>query len=259
MSEPRTPAGNPREAVAGAEYVRHITRLDSDRRARAAFQAVALGLAPPAGALLDFGAGTGMDARFFAERGFSVDAYDPDERMCDYLAVECRELIAAGRVRLERGAYAEYLRRERDRAPVDLVVSNFAPFSLVDDIAELFAVLDRRVKPGGKILASVLNPCFMAEMRRAWWWRRVPRLWRDGGYSVPGPHRPVARRRLACFAAACEPHFRLARIYRGLASPHGAAPPGIDAGRPFAWTTALSSRFMFLLFEKPSAGDAVRT
>jgi SAM-dependent methyltransferase len=256
MSE--LPTGAP-EAVTGAEYVRHLTGHDADRRARDAFRAIVLDLAPPGGALFDFGAGTGMDARWFAERGFSVDAYDVDQKMCDYFEAECRDLISAGRVRLERGAYAEFLRRGRDRPHADLAISNFAPFSLVDDAAELFAALDRIVKPGGKVLASVLNPYYLAEMRLPGWWRRLPRLWRDGYCRWPGPHRPVVRRRLACFASASTPHFRLTQVHRGLPSRHGGRPSAIDASRPLAWTTALTARFMFLQFEKPLAGAAVRT
>jgi hypothetical protein len=52
--------------VTGADYVKQITALESDRRARAAFHDLVLRVAPPGAALLDFGAGTGMDARFYA-------------------------------------------------------------------------------------------------------------------------------------------------------------------------------------------------
>ena len=64
--------------VTGAEYVRQITALESDRQARAAFWDLVAKIAPPHAALLDFGSGTGMDARFYVERGFAVAAYDVD-------------------------------------------------------------------------------------------------------------------------------------------------------------------------------------
>ena len=243
-----------REAVTGAEYVRHITRFDSDRRARAAFQDLVLELAPPPALLFDFGAGTGIDARFFAERGFTVEAYDVDQKMCEYLATDCRELIAAGRIRLQTGAYEEFLQRDWhvDGAPIDLAVSNFAPFNLVDDLAALFAKLDRLTGPRAKVLASVLSPYYVAEMHRPWWWRRLLRLWRDGHYVVRGPCGAVRRHRLASFAAASAPYFRMSRVYRGLPPLRGWNTHGADPARPMAWLTGATSRFMFLLFEKPA-------
>ena len=65
---------------AGAEYVSQITAQESDRRTRSAFRDLVLNIAPPAARLFDFGAGPGIDARFFAERGFTIDAYDVDPR-----------------------------------------------------------------------------------------------------------------------------------------------------------------------------------
>src|SRR5215470_3820163 len=92
-----------KDIVAGAEYVSAINARASDRRYRAAFQSVALTLAPPGAAILDFGAGPGLDARVYAEQGRRVYAYDVDARMCDYFQGYCRELISAGTVSLTRG------------------------------------------------------------------------------------------------------------------------------------------------------------
>jgi len=50
--------------VAGEEYLAAITALDSDRRARVAFQERALQVAAGGTCLLDFGAGPGIDAKF---------------------------------------------------------------------------------------------------------------------------------------------------------------------------------------------------
>jgi hypothetical protein len=91
--------------VTGAEYVRQITALESDRRARSAFQELVLRIAPPGAAPFDFGSGTGMDARFYVERGFTVAAYDVDAQMCDFFAAHCGELIAAERITLLRSGY----------------------------------------------------------------------------------------------------------------------------------------------------------
>jgi 2-polyprenyl-3-methyl-5-hydroxy-6-metoxy-1,4-benzoquinol methylase len=95
----------------GEQYFKHITSLEADRRARAAFQALALETVPRGGALFDFGAGPGIDARFFAERGFTVEAYDVDPAMCEFLAEYCRDFIDAGRIALQCGSYGDFLSR----------------------------------------------------------------------------------------------------------------------------------------------------
>jgi SAM-dependent methyltransferase len=238
----------------GEQYFKHITSLESDRRARVAFQELVLRTAPPDGALFDFGAGPGIDARFFAERGFTVDAYDVDPRMCEFFAHYCRDLIEAGRVALQCGSYADFLSREVPRTArrADLVISNFAPLNLVDDLTALFAKFHALTASNGRVLASVLNPLFWNDMKYRWWWRKLPELWREGCYFMPGPQAPHVRRGVADFAARSLPYFRLMRVFRGLPLPAGQLSNGIGvagAGRG-AWLPLGTARFMFLLFEK---------
>ena len=242
------------QSVSGAEYVRQLTKFESDRLTRAAFQDHVLRIAPPAGALFDFGAGPGIDARFFAERGYTVDAYDVDPKMAEYFAVHCRDFIDSGRITLDCTSYRQFLERKTTsaRGGVDMVVSNFAPLSLVPDLNELFAKFHALTRPNGKILASVLNPYFIGDLRFPGWWRRVPRLWRDGHYFLPSPGGPVARRRLADFTARSLPYFTLAHVFSGLPQGRG---QGSIGGNPapgvrYEWFRMARSRFIFLLFEK---------
>lgn len=246
--------------VTGAEYVRQITALESDRRARAAFWDLVAKIAPPRAALLDFGAGPGIDARFYAERGFAVTAYDVDAEMRAYFASHCADLIAAGRVILESGTYRDFLdRRRADLAPrIDLVTSNFAPFNLVDDLHELFAAFHACTAPAGKLLVSVLSPYFLGDARYRWWWRNAPRLWCDGRFSLPGAQAAIVRRRPSDFVAQCSPYFRLARVMPGLPARTAQSPGDIPGGPVghFTWLRLLSCRFMFLLFERSASAAA---
>lgn len=240
---------------AGAEYVSQITAQEPDRRTRSTFRDLVLSIAPPGAALFDFGAGPGIDARFFAERGFTIDAYDVDPRMREFFVQHCRDHIDAGRITLDGSAYREFLacRTAAGTRSADLVISNFAPLNLVDDLRELFVKFHALTSPTGKVLASVLNPCFIGEMRSRAWWRRAPRLWRDGELFLPGPQAPHYRRLLDNFRAVSAPHFRLTRVFPGLPSPRGRQPNGIDLQRNgrFAWLRIARYRYMFLLFEKP--------
>jgi SAM-dependent methyltransferase len=230
-----------------------MSAQEPDQRTRAAFRDLVLSVAPRGARLFDFGAGPGLDARFFAERGFAVDAYDVDPRMREFFAEQCRDLIGSGQVTLGTGTYRDFLGRiAADGAPrADLVISNFAPLNLVDDLRALFARFDVLTGPQGKVLASVLNPFFVTEMRARWWWRRVPRLWRDGELFMPGPQAPHYRRGLRHFRAVSAPHFRLTRVFRE-SSPSAGHSAGIDVrrGRGLAWLHVARHRYMFLLFEK---------
>ena len=231
-----------RRTPAGAEYVDKITSQESDRRTRAAFRDLVLKLAPPGATLFDFGAGPGIDARFFAERGFMVNAYDVDPRMREFFADHCRDLMELGKVTLGAAAYSEFLARTTpdDQRRADLVISNFAPLNLVDDLRQLFGKFNALTSPQGRILASVLSPWYTGDLRSRLWWRDAPRLWRNGEAFLPGPQAPHYRRLLRSFRAAGAPHFRLSRIFNGN-DPHREV---------FAWLRAARCRYLFLLFEK---------
>lgn len=220
-AEPLRPAASeqpPSKGVVhtGAEYAQAITARASDRRARSAFRELVLRLAQPGGALLDFGAGAGLDARYFAERGFRVRAYDNDPRMCEFLARHCQDLIASGRIEVEAGSYEEFLARGRagERQRVDLVTANFAPLNLIADLPALFARLHTLIVPGGRIVASVLDPYYLGDARYGWWWRNLPRLWRLGRYALPAAGGEIVRRTPGDFRAHCAPWFTLERLVR---------------------------------------------
>jgi len=222
----------------GSDYVAAITARASDRRARAAFRDLVMRTARPGAALFEFGAGPGIDARYYAERGFTVGAYDLDPGMREYFSAHCGNFMRAGRIWLQGGAYAEFLAGAGagdHRPPADIVTANFAPLNLVEDLTSLFAKFHALTSPAGKVLASVLSPYFLADAQYGWWWRNIPRLRRDGHFSVPGAQGPIIRRTPGEFAARSAPFFRLTGVF--------------PAGPP-AWLPLTASRFMFLLFEK---------
>jgi SAM-dependent methyltransferase len=244
--------------VTGAEYVAQLSARRSDACARAAFRDLVLKLAQPGATLFDFGCGTGMDARFYAESGFTVRGYDIDEAMCDFFAAHCQDLMSHGRVTLERARYPDFIEgRDRTLPLADLVTANFAPLNLVGNLQELFAKFHALTAPSGRVLASVLSPYYLGDLRYRWWWRNLPALARTGRFSVAGAQAPIVRRRLADFAAQCLPYFKLQSVFRGL-PPRGARPVrGIELhGSRGAWLHLTTSRYMFLLFTRRQAGDA---
>jgi SAM-dependent methyltransferase len=250
-----------KQTLTGAEYVRQITSVESDRRARSAFHDLVLRVVPPGGALFDFGAGAGIDAHFFAERGFTVEAYDVDPRMRQFFAEHCRDFMDSGRVALDCSSYREFVTsRPSGAGPrADAVISDFAPLNLVADLNELFAKFHALTGPNGKVIVSVLSPYFIDDMKFRWWWRNAARMWRAGYFFLPGPQAPHFRRRLANFASLSMPYYRLARLFRGLPPLLGRHGKGVEVGDRigFAWLRATTSRFMFLEFEKCDPQAAV--
>jgi SAM-dependent methyltransferase len=238
----------------GAEYVQALSARDSDLRARTAFRTRALELVPPGGAIFDFGAGPGLDARFYAEQGFRVGAYDVDPQMCAYFLQYCADFIDSGRVHLEVCSYPEFLAGclQRSCGTFDLVTANFAPLSMVDNLTELFRSLAALTTANGAVLASVLSPYCVADLQYPWWWRNAPQLLRTGRYAVQGAQARIWRRRLRDFAAAGAGQFALQRVFPGPPLRGGTTlVPGLEPKQHSAWLRLSTCRFMFLLFRKP--------
>jgi SAM-dependent methyltransferase len=242
------------QAHAGAEYVRAIQQHQSDREARHAFQSLVLTQLPAGGTIFDFGAGAGIDARFFAEQGLRVRVYDKDPRMRRYLAETCRDFIDAGRIMPETGEYAEFLARTPDLSGplAHLVIANFAPLDLIDDLPVLFAKLHVLTLPGGGLLASVLSPYFIGDLRFGWRLRGAIGQWRTGKLVLPGARGYIIRRCLRVLAADCSPWFRLERVFRGLPPRSAGEAAGIDfaLNSRTAWLHLIRCRYMFLLFRR---------
>lgn len=217
--------------VTGAEYLAAMTARASDRRARATFQSLALDAAGSQATVFDFGAGPGVDARFYAEQGLRVAAYDIDPGMSAFFNDYCQDLIRDGRIELHTGSYQDLLACPTAwRGRFDLITANFAPLNLITDLRELFVCFASMTRPGGGVLASVLNPYFLGDLRYGWWWGNAYRLLRHGHYSLPGTQGMIVRRSLADFSRQCAPHFVLQE----------------------ACLRLIACRFMFLLFRKPA-------
>jgi SAM-dependent methyltransferase len=235
----------------GAAYAAAITALASDRRARDAFRRLVLSIAPPGAVLYDFGAGTGLDARFYAECGLTVGIYDADPEMCAYARRHCQDLIDAGKVTLDRGSYADFLAGTLTvERRVELVTANFAPLNLIADLPALFARLHALTSRNGQLLASVLSPCYLGDLRYRWWWTHAGRLVRDGSFAIAGAHGWIIRRTVREYARRCAPYFELVEAYGS--SPrvpwrNRAAPRAWSAG---AWLQAACCRYLFLRFRR---------
>jgi SAM-dependent methyltransferase len=161
-------------------YDRQVDGIAANRDIRAAFLKRVAELAGPSSTILDFGCGTGTDAAWYAARGHRVVAYDVSTGMVDVLRSRCATEIAAGSIVPVIGGQRVLDDALSRLAPVDVVTANFAALNHVADLESVLAALAPRLRSGGVLVASLLNPLQRTDVRRRWWFKRVwINLWRD--------------------------------------------------------------------------------
>lgn len=186
----------------GEQYHRFILASPQDRAVRDRFQKLVLDLLPEGADVLDFGAGTGIDAKAYAANGHPTFVYEPSEAMGEYLAQYCRDEIDRKTITTVASPLA---------CEVQAVTANFAVLNHFADHTSLFEELSRVVRHGGFVLASMLNPYYLGDARYGWWRANVIHLVRKGHYAIPsesGIHRFAPR----VVARAAAPYFQLERL-----------------------------------------------
>lgn len=205
----------------GEQYHEFMLASPRDRAVRDRFQKMALGLLPAGADVLDFGAGTGIDAKAYAANGHLTFVHEPSEAMREYLAQYCRDEIARKTIITVASPLT---------CKVQAVTANFAVLNHFADHTSLFEELSRVVRQGGFVLASMLNPYYLGDARYGWWRANVMNLVRRGHYAIPSESR-IHRFAPRVVARAAAPYFRLERL----------------VPRGFGWAAQL---YMFLLFRR---------
>jgi SAM-dependent methyltransferase len=191
----------------GEPYHEVMLASKPDQAVRDSFLKLARGLLPAGASVLDFGAGTGIDAKTYAANGHPTFVYEPSEAMRDYLAQHCREEIAEKTVI----PVASHL-----GCKVHAVTANFAVLNHFADHTVLFEELSQVVHRGGFVLASMLNPYYLGDARYRWWRANIMNLLRHGHYAIASESR-IHRFTPGAVARTAAPHFRLERLTpRGL-------------------------------------------
>lgn len=191
----------------GEQYHDFIQASQRDQLARDSFQQLALQLLPDGADVLDFGAGTGIDAKAYAAHGHRTFVHEPSAAMSEYLAWHCRDEI--GRRTIITVTFPPGCK-------VQAVTANFAVLNHFADHSRLFEQLSRVVDPGGFVLASMLNPYYLGDARYGWWRSNLIHLLRRGHYAIASESR-IHRFAPHVVAQAAAPHFRLERLLpRGL-------------------------------------------
>ena len=205
----------------GEQYHQFFMASQRDLTVRDRFQKMVLNLLPQEADVLDFGAGTGIDAKAYAANGYRTFVYEPSAAMGEYLVQYCGDEIACKSVVTVTSSLD---------CKVQAVTANFAVLNHFEDHAVLFEQLSHVVRQNGFVLASMLNPYYLGDARYGWWRANLLNLLRNGRYAIQsesGIHRFAPQ----VVARAAAPYFRLERVI-----PRG-----------FGWVTDL---YMFLLFRR---------
>jgi SAM-dependent methyltransferase len=197
MIEQRTAAYYDRHAE---EYDEVMARDPRNAVVRRAFHALVASVVPAGARVLDFGCGTGIDAAWYAGRGHAVIAYDHAARMVERITTNYPSPVAAGSIIPTSFPFASFpdALPPAARGPVDAVMANFAVLNLISDLPGLFDQFALLVRPGGVVIASVLNPYYWRDLRIATQvLRRRGTLVIDGGDSASYRYRVSAVTRAA--------------------------------------------------------------
>ena len=186
----------------GQQYHEFILASRRDRRARGVFQKMALDLLPAGASVLDFGAGTGIDAKVYAAHGHQTFVYEPSDAMRAYLTKYCHEEIERKTIVMLSPSSTQ---------KVQAVTANFAVLNHFEDHASLFDEFSRVIDLGGFVLASMLNPFYLGDARYGWWRANLLNIVRSGRYPCPSESR-IRRFSPRVVARAAVPHFRLERL-----------------------------------------------
>jgi SAM-dependent methyltransferase len=190
----------------GEQYHHVMLASPRDRAVRDRFRQMALDLLPAGADVLDFGAGTGIDAKAYAASGHRAFVHEPSQAMSDYLMHYCREEIARKTI-IPMGSPLA--------CQVQAVTANFAVLNHFADHTALFESLSHVVLANGFVLASMLNPFYLGDARYRWWRANAMNLVRHGHYAIDSESR-IHRFAPRAVARSAAPYFRLERC-----TPHG--------------------------------------
>jgi 2-polyprenyl-3-methyl-5-hydroxy-6-metoxy-1,4-benzoquinol methylase len=109
----------------------------------------------PERAILELNAGTGIDAAFFAGKGYRVHATDIAEGMQEKLREKMRRQGLSDKVTTELCSFTA-LDTLRQRGPYDLIFSNFAGLNCTGELDKVLRSFAPLVKSGGQVTLVIL-------------------------------------------------------------------------------------------------------
>jgi SAM-dependent methyltransferase len=119
----------------------------------------------PGASILEINAGSGLDAAYFASRGYRVHATEVAPGMLAALADKAADAELDGRLTYETLSFDRIA--EAQGGPYDLVFSNLGGLNCTDDLEAVAQGLPDVLKPGGSVVWVVMPPACPWEMAQA--------------------------------------------------------------------------------------------
>src|SRR5262249_23093642 len=120
---------------------------------------------PPPARILEVNAGSGIDAAYFAARGYRVHATDVAPGMLDALAEKAADPSIGGRLSFESLSVTDLDRLAGER--FDLVFSNLGGLDCVPDVGAFTRHLPSLIRPGGAAVLVIMPPLCPWELAQA--------------------------------------------------------------------------------------------
>lgn len=106
--------------------------------------------------ILELNAGTGLDAVFFAQRGFAVHATDLADGMIIQLTRKVATLQLQDKITIQQCSFTEL--KKITAGPFDYIFSNFGGLNCLADLTQVTQALPRLLKPGGFVTTVIMPP-----------------------------------------------------------------------------------------------------
>jgi SAM-dependent methyltransferase len=119
----------------------------------------------PGAFILEINAGSGLDAAYFASKGYRVHATDVAPGMLAAIATKAEALDAGGRLSFEALPFTELERVAG--GPYDLVFSNLGGLNCTRDLSAMTRGLPNVLRPGGAIVFVLMPPFCPWELAQA--------------------------------------------------------------------------------------------
>lgn len=151
----------------------------------------------PGARILELNCGTGIDALFFAEKGFKVLATDYADGMLHELNRKVADLGLSNKVDTRKQSFNNL---EELEGQFDYIFSNFGGLNCTDDLQNVISNFDRLLNPGGKftlVIMPVVCPWELITVFKGYFKTAFRRLMKkgtlahvEGGYFKCYYHNP---------------------------------------------------------------------
>lgn len=115
------------------------------------------------GNILELNSGTGQDAIFFANQGFTVHATDVSAGMQEQLKHKTQLLIKGGSITTELCSFTQLHLLEK-QGPYDVIFSNFGGLNCTEELDKVLQSFSSLLKPGGTITLVIISKFCLWEL-----------------------------------------------------------------------------------------------